>query len=127
MKKQIAEYQDICRRTKETLSNLNKSKNRFKALAIESELAAKQNWGTCAEKVASMEKENDKLRNDVKSMSLVAVSARDTSKDAAREVKQYKEKVVMLEREMEPIKAALAEAEKAHTEVACQLAAAEGR
>ena len=73
-----------------------------------------------------MEKENDKLRNDVKSMSLVAVSARDTSKDAAREVKQYREKVVMLEREMEPIKAALAEAEKAHTEVACQLAAAEG-
>ena len=126
LKKKVEEGTKTIKLLKQTLQNTQKGRARFKALAVEAELAAKKNWAACAARVVACDKENDKLRTEVKSLSIVAVGARDSSKDAARELKQYKEKASTLAAEIGPLKQALAEAEKAHTSVACALAAAEG-
>ncbi|GMH96701.1 hypothetical protein TrST_g5295 [Triparma strigata] len=126
LKKKVEESAKNIKLFKQTLSTMQKQRSRFKALAIEAELAAKKNWASCAGRVLATDKENEKLRIEVKSLSIVAVGARDSSKDAERELKQYKEKVEALEVEIAPLKGALAAAERAHTEVACKLAAAEG-
>ncbi|GMH76972.1 hypothetical protein TL16_g07252 [Triparma laevis f. inornata] len=126
LKKKVEESAKNIKLFKQTLSTMQKQRSRFKALAIEAELAAKKNWASCAGRVIATDKENEKLRTEVKSLSIVAVGARDSSKDAERELKQYKEKVAAFEVEIAPLKSALAAAEKAHTEVACKLAAAEG-
>lgn len=69
-------------------------------MAVNSELEARHNWARCAERVVQGDKESSKLKSEIKNLSLVAVTARDSCKDAEREVKQYIEKAQILEAEV---------------------------
>ena len=89
---------------KDTLNQYQKGKQRFKALSIEAELAARGNWAKCAERVEQSDRENDKLRTEVKSLSIVAVQSRDKAKDKERESQVWREKAERMEREGKKVK-----------------------
>ena len=127
LKKKVEASDDAIKKLKDALLSLQRGKNRLKVVSVDVELLARTNWARCLDLVQLHSRENDKLRVEIKSLSLVAVSARDGSKDAQRDVRHYRERVSALEEEIAPLREALAGAERAHTEVACCLAAAEGR
>ena len=112
LKKRVQKGDEMVKRLKDTLNSYQKGKQRFKALSIEAELAARSNWAKCAERVEGSDKENDKLRTEVKSLSIVAVQSRDKAKYKEREAEVWKEKAERMEIEGKKVKEALMQAEK---------------